>query len=185
MKLLMIGVQSIAFLVATCGAGWAAAPAPAFSAVLTYPPASRSTTVAPVYRHAGRAYRFRLEPERDVSGHVVMVEIMLQPADAPPDSNVNLLDPRHLFGLQKWTLAAPEFAHGPDKSVYGNVRTVKVARLGTAVTIIVERAGVARTAATPSLPAGVRFTNLTVRVTLPATPSPTSRRPRPSGLGSG
>ncbi|HEX3464807.1 MAG TPA: hypothetical protein VHS78_12240 [Candidatus Elarobacter sp.] len=163
MKIVVIALQSLALLLASSAGG--AAAAETFSAVLSYPGPSHAGTSAPVYRRNGRRYRFRLVPDPDIAQNVITVELVMQPADAPQSSNANLLDATgRLHGMQRWTFAASDFAHGPSKSRYGAVRTVKLAKLGTVVTITVEHAGVAPTKATPALPASYRFTNLVVRV---------------------
>lgn len=157
-------VQAMVLLVAT-GASGMAAGSERFSTVLTFPTASHAERTGPAYRRSGHTYRFRLIPERDVAGNVVVVELALEPADAPRASKENLLDPSgRLHGLQAWTFAASDLAHGPAKSAYGPVRTVNLLELGMVVKIDVERARVARTDATPAFPADYRFTDLAVRV---------------------
>lgn len=87
-------------------------------------------------------------------------------ADAPTRGTENLLEPRPLFGMQPWTLAASDFARGTAKSIGGEYRKVKAARLGATVVIDVRRAVVSwkNDVPTRSTPGGYGFDAITVRV---------------------
>lgn len=135
-----------------------------FTAVLAYAPQSRLPLTSRVFRIRREAYRFRLIPESDVAGHLVVCELFLEGASHSwrPD---NLLDPAGMtHGYQKWTFAASDFAHGPGKSIYGATRTIDLPKRGLTVQIDVVRAAVKPTPAMSQTPASYRFTDLTLRI---------------------
>jgi hypothetical protein len=141
-----------------------AAGTPGFTAVLTYPPQSRSSEKSNVFRSHGKAYRFRLTPEPDTDGHLIAFELSLEgfAHSWRPD---NLLDPTGMVhGYQKWTFGASDFSHGPAKSGYGMTRVVDLPKRGLSVRIDVVRVAVKPTPATSPMPASYHFTELFLRV---------------------
>jgi len=138
--------------------------ASAIIAVLAYPHQSRSPERSRVFRSHGKAYRFRLNPELDVDGHLVVFELLMEGAESSSRGE-NLLDPTgKLHGYQKWYFAAADFSHGAGKSIYGTTRTIALPNRGLTVQINVARVAVKPTPATSLMNASYRFTQLTVRV---------------------
>src|SRR5262249_50893920 len=71
------------------------------------------------------AYWLALEPDYDVEGKVVVLDLVLRrPEDAA--DGPNRLDPHHWHGMQKWIFAARDFAQGVEASIYGRERGVVV-----------------------------------------------------------
>jgi hypothetical protein len=136
-----------------------------FTAVLEYPPGRRSSLVSPAFRAPhGKAYRFRLNPDRDINGHLIVFELSMEAA-SPASSPSNLLDlTGKLRGFQKWDFAAGDLAHGPAKSIYGSSRTIDLPNLGLEVQVKVVRVAVEPIPATSSMPADYRFTHLTLKI---------------------
>jgi hypothetical protein len=134
-----------------------------FSAVLTYPPVSGSSEASRVFHSHGKAYRFRLDPERNGYGTLFGFELILERANhSRPEPN--LLDPTgKLHGYQKWDFLASEFAHDHAPPGWGSSRTIYVPNRGLEVQVQVVRFGV-RHAPTSLAPLGYRFTDLTLRV---------------------
>src|ERR1700737_3236708 len=133
---------------------------PTFTAVLSYSPQTRSPLTSRVFRMRHDAYRFRLDPQSDVHGHLVVFELLLEGASHSwrPD---NLLDPTGMVrGYQKWTFAASDFARGPGKSIYGTLRTIDLPKRRLTVQIDVVRVAVKPIPATPEKPANYRFAEL-------------------------
>jgi len=79
-----------------------------------------------------RVYKFSFEPERDVSGVLIGVNLVL----SRPGSSSNLLNPpRNWHGLQPYSFLANDLLHGPDKSTFGAQRMIKVENEGIVVKI--------------------------------------------------
>lgn len=136
-----------------------------FTTNLGYPPGSRVPAISVGFHSPrGHAYRFRLDPQRDVVGNVVVVELVMERASGSPHGP-NLLDAtRRLHGMQKWFFAASDLAHGAERSGYGNHRTIDLPKLGLQVQIKTVRVAIKPIPATARMPAGYRFTDLTVEV---------------------
>jgi hypothetical protein len=101
--------------------------------------------------------------ERTADGILSNFDLVLERV-SPLRPGQNLLEPTgHWHGYQKFFFAASDFAHGPDKSIYGNPRTIDLPRLGMAVVVTVVRV-VVTPAPTRFDRSGYRFTAFTVRV---------------------
>lgn len=97
----------------------------AFTVVLTYPPGPRSSGTSPVFHGPhGKGYNFRLEPQKNINGDLVLFELVMEGITSSARGS-NLLVPNgRLRGYQRWYFAASDFAHGPAKSIYGTSRTI-------------------------------------------------------------
>ena len=158
--------QSLLAVLFSASAGAAATTNHAvFTATLAYPPGSRGpATSLPFHSPRGETYRFRLSSQRDVASNIVVVELVMQ-GTSSSSHKANLLDATgRLHGMQKWFFAASDLAHGAQRSVYGTTRAIDLPRLGITVEAKVVRAGVKPTPATAAMPAGYRFTDLTLEV---------------------
>ena len=136
-----------------------------FTATLAYPAGARATaTSVPFHSPRGETYWFRLSPDRDVDGNDIVVELVMQ-GTSSSSRKANLLDATgRLHGMQKWTFAASDLANGAQRSVYGTARAIDLPKLGITVEATVARVGVKPTPATAGMPAGYRFTDLTLEV---------------------
>ena len=181
MKIQTIVSQMLVLLLFSATATGAAPTegAPAFTAVLAYPHQSRSPEKSYVFRSYGKAYRFRLNPELDVNGRLVVFELLMEEPERS-SRGANLLDSTgRLHGYQKWDFAASDFSHGAEKSIYGVVRTVDLPKRGPSVRIDIARVAVKPTPATSRMPANHQFTDLILRVRArPASSHRASYRPR-------
>lgn len=136
-----------------------------FTAVLTYPPGPRASETSPVFHGPhGKAYEFRLDPEENTDGNLVVVELVMEGTSRSERGSNRLYPTGRLHGYQKWYFAASDFAHGPAKSIYGSSRTIDVPKLGLEVRVTVVRVAVKATPATSSAPAQHRFVALTLKV---------------------
>ena len=90
------------------------------------------------------AYVLSLEPDFDVGHHPVTLELVLhRPGDRADGSN--LLDPTGIrHGLQAYDFAADDLARGPQKSAFGENRTIPLNSLGLVVKINVSKAVVSQ-----------------------------------------
>ena len=166
MRIMNIIAQSLLVVLVSASASGAATTSHAtFTATLGYPPGSRAPATSLAFHSPhGYAYRFRLDPERDVEGNVIVVELVMQGASGSSHKS-NLLDAtgrRH--GMQKWFFAASDLAHGAQRSVYGDARTIDLRKLGITVEAKVVGVRVKPTPATRGMPAGYRFTDFTLEV---------------------
>jgi hypothetical protein len=81
----------------------------------------------------GTTYRLSLVPQVDTKHRVVVLELVLQNQHERPNANIdpNLLDwTGKLHGYQPYYFAASDFAHGARKSGYGELRVIRLRRLG-------------------------------------------------------
>jgi hypothetical protein len=150
-------------LAATTMAGAAATASDAkFSAVLAYPPDSPTPATSGVFRSHGKAYRFRLYPERSAYTDALSnFTLAMEAADSPGRGN-NLFEPTgNWHGYQKFFFAASDFEHGAARSSYGNPRTIELPRLGVAVQITIVRVAVGPASATAAVP---EFKDLTLKI---------------------
>lgn len=168
MRIMNVIAQSLLVVLVSASASASGAPATnhaTFKATLGYPPGSRVPTTSRDFQSPhGQAYRFRLDPQRDVDGNDIVVELVMQGASGSSHGS-NLLDATgRLHGMQKWFFAASDLAHGPERSVYGDARTIDLPRLGITVEAKVVRVEVKPTPATAGMPAGYRFSELTLEI---------------------
>lgn len=94
--------------------------------------------------HGRTAYVLLLQPDVDISNHVVTLELVLRRPGDKTDAS-NLLDPtgrRH--GLQAYDFAADDLAQGVQKSAFGEKRTVSLKSLGLVVRIAILKAAVSQ-----------------------------------------
>jgi hypothetical protein len=167
MKSVMISAQSLLLLLVSTT--WSNAVTTdnvvTFSTVLTYPPAARSSETSPVFRSHGKAYRFRLNPERDVDGTLLGFQLVMEGANSRSGRGPNLLDPTgRLHGYQKWDFLASEFVRDDAPPGWGDSRTIHLANRGLEVQINVVRFKVEPIPKTSATPAGYRFTDLALRI---------------------
>lgn len=95
----------------------------------------------PVYASNGHVeYVLSLEPDFDVGGHVVTVELVMRRAGAKDDSPDLLRG--NLHGLQASDFAANDLAHGAKNSAFGEERTMPLAKLGLLLRVAVKDATV-------------------------------------------
>lgn len=82
---------------------------------------------APLRDKAGKVeYLLSLDPQRDLHGHVVMVELVLhRPGDASDSPNL-LYDGKNLHGAQPFTFDAIDLQHGVELSGFGAERTIRL-----------------------------------------------------------
>jgi hypothetical protein len=167
MKIVNVIAQSLLLLFASTTACSAATTdiVATFSTVLTYPSGSRSSVTSAVFHSHGKAYRFRLVPERDVAGNLFGFQLVMEGASRSPGQGPNLLDPTgRIHGYQKWDFLASEFVRGHAPPGWGDSRTIYLPNLGLEVQVSVVRFAVKPTAATSATPADSRFTELTLRI---------------------
>lgn len=108
-------------------------------------------------------YALRLEPDRDVSGDAVMLELVLSEAGNSDDAN--LLNPTgRARGYQSYMFAAGDFAKGIDTSEFGRVRKIVPPNIGILVEIQVIEADIVPTAKGSSYP--YEFERLRLRVSV-------------------
>ena len=81
----------------------------------------------------------RLEPDRSVSGAVSVLELTLRCRGLKHGEDL-LAGPRH--GLQPYDFPAVDMAHGRERSLQGDVRTIRAARIGAVLKVKVRSAGV-------------------------------------------
>jgi hypothetical protein len=76
------------------------------------------------------AYVLSLEPEFDIGNHLVTLELVLRRSGDKANAT-NLLAPNERWhGLQPWMFNANDLASGPQKSGFGNTRSLSLKRLG-------------------------------------------------------
>jgi hypothetical protein len=81
-----------------------------------------------------KVYRLFFDPQRDVSGILVGVDLVL--SDSMHGPGLNLLNPPgNWHGLQPYDFVASDFLHGPNKSGFGAHRVISVDRKGIVVDI--------------------------------------------------
>jgi hypothetical protein len=130
-------------LVLSAASGWAAATPVVplrTSATFTARQPERRWSV-PIRASDGHvAYILSLEPDFDVGGHVVTVELVLRRAAAKDDAPDLLRG--NLHGLQPPDFAANDLAHGVKDSVYGEKRTMSLTKLRLLLRVVVTDATV-------------------------------------------
>jgi hypothetical protein len=97
-------------------------PSPAH-ATISFPIREPQPTLdVPIQAPKGnRVYWLSLNPESDIGGNFVVLDLLLSRAKG----GQNLLELKGIWhGYQKWTFAAKDFARGPAKSLYGKERIV-------------------------------------------------------------
>ncbi len=96
---------------------------------------------APIRTSDGHvAYILSLEPDFDVGGHVVTVELVMRRAGAKSDAPDLLRGSLH--GLQPPDFAANDLAHGIKNSAFGEKRTMSLTKLGLQLRVGVKDATV-------------------------------------------
>ena len=90
----------------------------------------------PIHASDGHvAYILSLEPDFDVGGHVVTVELVMRRAGAKADAPDLIRGKLH--GLQPLDFAANDLAHGAKNSVFGEQRTMSLTKLGLLLRVTV------------------------------------------------
>ncbi len=108
------------------------------------------------------AYHLSIQPDRDVAGRAVVLNIVLQPIG---NSNElpNLLDSTgKLLGYQSYTLSASDFASGIGNSTFGPRRQFMLPKIGICVQFELMFAKVLPFAATAKTGRGYQFERLTL-----------------------
>lgn len=164
MNVLKVLAKSLLLSLAATALGGAAATgtSTAFSAVLAYPPESPTPATSGVFRSHGKAYRFRLYPERSAYTDALSNFTLAMEAADSPGRGHNFFEPiGNWHGYQKFFFAATDFEHGAAKSGYGNPRTIELPRLGVTVQVTIVRVAVGPASATAAVS---EFKDLTLKI---------------------
>ena len=99
-----------------------------------------------IYTSDGRrAYVMWFSPEYDVAGNLVVLELVLNRIGRH-DPDFNLLAPSgNWHGLQPYTFAGSDLAHGPERTGFGASRTISAGRVRLVVKIVILAAKVSKT----------------------------------------
>lgn len=112
------------------------------------------------------AYALTLSPERDGKGNLVHIDLVMRRPNAAPDAR-NLLEPEGRWhGLQGYDFNASDFVRGPERSVMGSTRTIKIRNRKLSVSFTILKADVAPLTSKPSEPSEYIFKELVVDVTV-------------------
>jgi hypothetical protein len=117
--------------------------------VMTYPdPSLKGLWIVPVRAAGGaRLYTLTRTFEHSMNGDVTGIDILLEYSGDSPFAP-NLLSPvTDWHGMQPFIFAAGDLVNGPEKSAYGQQRTIPVPKLGLQVSIRIISAQVSRPAA--------------------------------------
>ena len=95
------------------------------------------------------AYVLSLKPARDVGGHVVHIDLVLQRPGAKPDAPNLLEPPGRWHGLQPYDFNAVEFVAGQEGRGYGVKRHIHITRRKLDVTFSVAKVKIRPVASTP------------------------------------
>jgi hypothetical protein len=99
-----------------------------------------------VFSDGFQKYTLSLEPDFDVYHRIVVLTLVMHHVDEDEDAQ-NLLDPSgRAHGYQKYIFAASDFANGPERSVYGESRSILIDSLGLLFNIGIRKAIVEKSA---------------------------------------
>lgn len=131
----------VLILVLSTATGWALSVVPlSTNATFTAQQPQQRWSVPIQARDGHVAYILSLEPDFDVGGHVVTVELVMRQAGAKTDATDLIRG--NLHGLQPSDFAANDLAQGTKKSVFGEERTISLTKLGLLLRVAVTDATV-------------------------------------------
>ncbi len=95
------------------------------------------------------SYVLTLQPQNDIKGNLVHIDLVLHRAGAKPDANNLLEPPGRWHGLQAYDFNASDFKNGPEQSIGGKTRTISIKSRKLRVTFSISSAEIVPVAGSP------------------------------------